>query len=186
MNRYAKAVLRYPFYFGSYYLLNYLIAFIPIWVVRKCYYRLWRLKIGKDSEINMNCLILSPFKIAIGDNTHVNSKCFIDGRGGIKIGNSVSISFNVKLVTGSHDINTCDFKYVTSPIHIEDHVWIGIGATILPGVVIHRGAVVAAGAVVTKEVPEMAVVAGIPAKIVGYRIPDKKLEYKCRCNTPFS
>lgn len=113
----------------------------------------------------------------IGQNSHVNRLCTLDARGGLYIGNSVSVSHGVMLMTGSHDINSHDFSVNYLPIRIEDYAWIGCGAIVLQNVKIGRGAVVAAGAVVTKDVPPYTVVGGIPAKAINKR--SSQLEYKC-------
>ena len=98
-----------------------------------------------------------------------------DSRGGIEIGERCSISFNCNLITGYHEIQAPKFNYAAKPIIISDYVHIGVGATILAGVNIGRGAVIAAGAVVTIDVSNYAIVGGVPAKIIGYR--EKDLSY---------
>lgn len=102
----------------------------------------------------------------------------MDGRGIVKIGNSVSISHRVAIVSAGHDPQSPTFGYRSAPITIGDYVWIGVNATILKGVTIGEGAVVAAGAVVTKDVEPYAIVAGVPARKIGER--PKGLDYKCR------
>lgn len=87
----------------------------------------------------------------------------------IKIGNCVVINDGARLITGSHDIHSPTYEHVFAPIVIEDHAWIATDAMILKGVTIGRGAVVAAGAVVTKNVRPFAVVGGNPAKEIGTR-----------------
>lgn len=87
----------------------------------------------------------------------------------IKIGNCVVINDGVRLITGSHDIHSPTYEHVFAPIVIEDHAWIATDAMILKGVTVGRGAVVAAGAVVTKNVRPFAVVGGNPAKEIGTR-----------------
>lgn len=95
----------------------------------------------------------------------------------MKIGRNVSISHRVSLMTGSHDINSKDFCANGGPIEIDDYAFIGVNASVLHSVKIGKGAVVCAGAVVTKDVPDFAVVAGIPAKVIGTR--NKNLNYIC-------
>ena len=87
--------------------------------------------------------------------------------GGIEIGNSVQIGPHVTIVTDNHDLKD---RYVLRcrGVRIEDKVWIGAGATIMPGVTVGRNAVIAGGAVVTKDVPENAIVGGNPAKVIRY------------------
>lgn len=91
---------------------------------------------------------------------------------------NVSISHRVVIMTGSHDINSSDFSAKGGGIEIGDYCFIGVGATILHSVKIGKGAVVCAGAVVTKDVPDYSVVAGVPAKVIGSRTKD--LNYVCR------
>lgn len=141
---------------------------------------------GYGTTINMRQLLIFPSNILIGKTSHINSGCILDGRGGICIGDNVSISFRTNLITGSHRVNSSSFEYFTKKIVIEDNVWIGINSTILPGVVIGKGAIVAACSVVTKDIPPMAIVAGIPAKIIGYRDINTEFSYKCIWTMPFA
>jgi maltose O-acetyltransferase len=87
----------------------------------------------------------------------------------IHIGDHVSISAGVSLITGAHKIDDPTFAGTAAPITIEDYVWIGMNATILGGVSIGKGAVVAAGALVWKDVPPFTVVAGTPARAIRRR-----------------
>lgn len=82
----------------------------------------------------------------------------------IKIGNCVVINDGVRLITGSHDINSPTYEHVFEPIVVEDYAWVATDAMVLKGVTIGRGAVVAAGAVVVKDVRPFSVVGGNPAK----------------------
>jgi acetyltransferase-like isoleucine patch superfamily enzyme len=87
-------------------------------------------------------------------------------------------------MTGSHDYKSRNFQGIFKPIVIEDYAWVGVGATILQGVTIGKGAVVCAGAVVTKDVPPYAVVAGVPAQTIDTRPDD--LDYECKWDVPFT
>lgn len=171
------------YYFFSCYILNYIISCFPIWKVRKTYLRLLRAKIGTDSLLNMSIYIFEPNRLVIGNFSHINKGCFLDARGGIVIGNNVSISHNVSIITGSHDAMSSNFKGVFKPVCIEDNVWVGVNATILQGVKIGFGAVVAAGAVVTKDIPAYTIVGGVPAREIGKRT--EKLSYRCNWKIPF-
>lgn len=103
--------------------------------------------------------------ITIGKDVFINSGCHFQDQGGITIGDGSLIGHNVVLATINHDLYPeNDRKNHYAPIKIGAHVWIGSNATILPGVSIGDWAVVAAGAVVTKDVPALTVVGGIPAK----------------------
>lgn len=105
--------------------------------------------------------------ITFGKNVFINSSCHFQDQGGIKIGNGVFIGHNVVLATATHDLTPgMNRKLYYKPIVIEDNVWIGSNATILQGVKIGEWSVVAAGAVVTKNVEPFTVVGGIPAKFI--------------------
>lgn len=176
-----------PFYhFFAYYVTNYIIAFIPLRSVRIIWYKcILRIKIGKKSFIDMGTYFLAPWRLSVGNYTHINRRCFIDSRarGGVKIGSCVSISHNVSIVSASHDVNDKYFSPTEGEVVIGDFVFIGINAIILKSVHIGKGAVICAGAVVTKNVEPYAIVAGVPARLIGYRIKD--LDYKCNPKTFF-
>lgn len=97
--------------------------------------------------------------------------------GGVFIGNNVDIAQATNIWTEQHDYNSPTYKSVCKEVIIDDYVWLASRATVLPGVHIGRGAVVASGTVVTKNVPPLAIVAGVPAKIIGYR-KEEVLQYK--------
>lgn len=165
------------------YLNNAFVSHIPSWHVRRVFYKLLRMKIGSGSEIDLSQYIISPHHISIGCNSHINQNCLIDGRASIKIGNSVSISHKVSIITGGHNYNSPSFAGIFKPVIIDDYVWIGINAVILQGVHIGKGAVVAAGAVVTSDVKPYSIVGGIPAREIGKR--NSNLNYTCSLGIPF-
>lgn len=140
-------------------------------------------KIGAGSSIHLS-VYLNRNQIIIGENSVINRRCYLDGRGGIIVADNVSVSPEVNLITASHDPNDPEFKYITGQITIEDFVWIGTRAIILPGVRIGKGAVIAAGAVVHKDVEPFTIVGGIPAKVIGTR--SKELNYNCKWMPPFN
>jgi maltose O-acetyltransferase len=107
--------------------------------------------------------------VRFGRNVIVNRGCCLDIRGPLTIGDNVSISPEVTILTATHGLNDPSFRVRHQPVTIEDHVWIGTRAVILPGVKLGRGCVVAAGAVVTRSVAELEVVGGIPARHLGVR-----------------
>ncbi|TMQ09595.1 MAG: acyltransferase [Deltaproteobacteria bacterium] len=96
------------------------------------------------------------------------------------MGNNVSVSPGVWIITDEHDVNDPLFPEVLAPVRIEDHAFIGSKAMILPGVTIGRGAVVGAGAVVTRDVAPLHVVVGVPARTIGQRRsePGYRLDYQ--------
>ena len=126
---------------------------------------------GKD--IDESFFMFPPFytdfgkNITIGKNVFFNTGCTFQDLGGITIGDGTQIGQNVVLVTLNHgDAPEKRHIIYPFPIVIGENVWIGANATILPGVTIGDNAIIGAGAVVTKDVPGNAVVAGVPAKVI--------------------
>lgn len=112
-------------------------------------------------------------KLRIGSGTYVNRYTIFDAHSHLHIGRDVMIGPHCYFTDADHgmepDSSVKSQPMRHAPVDVEDEAWIGARATILPGVRIGRGAVIAAGAVVTRDVPAMAVVAGIPARILKYR-----------------
>lgn len=105
--------------------------------------------------------------IHIGRNVFVNSGCKFQDQGGIYLGDRVLIGHNVVLATLNHDLDPARRADMhPAPIRVGDDAWIGSGSIVLPGVTIGEGAVAAAGAVVTKDVPARTVVGGVPARAI--------------------
>lgn len=126
------------------------------------------------SWIQPRVTLVETNKISVGKNWGVNSGTYINGKGGIIIGDNVLIGSNVTISSGKHPIDGIEppiFQRPTLPmkIVIEDDVWIGGGAVIMPGIVLKKGTVVGANAVVTKDTEEYSVVVGVPAKCIRYR-----------------
>lgn len=138
--------------------------------------------IGNDTFIAMRVDIRGASgNIEIGHNCIINNKVLIDSRGGIvHIGNNVDIGQETNIWTLEHDPNDYNHDVKGGAVIIEDYVWIATRVTILPGVKIGRGAVVASNSVVTKDVPDMAIVGGVPAKIIGMRKNELKYNLKYR------
>lgn len=178
-----------------------LTGLIPSHTIRLFLYRyLYRIKIGKHTHIHWLARFNNPAGIEIGNNCVIGNDAFLDGRfprqrkegesklityvkeffnssyRPLKIGNNVSIAGEVRIYTMEHDIDDPDFKEIGAPVSIDDYVVIGTRVTILPGVHIGKGAVLASGAVVTKDVPEYTVVGGVPAMFIKKRNPN--LRYK--------
>lgn len=127
--------------------------------------------IGED--VDESFCMFPPFytdfgkNIHVGKNVFINSGCHFQDQGGVTIGDGSLIGHNVVLATVNHDFDPARRgDNLPAPIVIGKNVWIGSNATILPGIAIGDGAVVAAGAVVTKDVPPMTVVGGVPVKII--------------------
>jgi len=155
---------------------NRIINKIPSRHLRKWFYQMLGAKIGKNCYPCRRVEILLPKGLRIEDGVAVGWFAELDARGGITIGHDTNISSHVKLITGSHDIDDPEYTADFLPIHIGHHCWIGTGAIVLQGVHIGDGAVVSAGAVVSKDVPPYSVVGGVPAKIM--RTRNNKLEYQ--------
>lgn len=155
------------------YLGNIFINKIPSRSLRCLWYKLLGAHIGNDSVIFRRVEVLAPNKLNMEKNSSVGWFVLLDARGGISIGNNVTVASYCKLITGSHDIDNPMFTAQFLPIEIGDYAWIGTGAIILQNVKIGEGAVVCAGAVVTKDVEPYTVVGGIPAKYI------KKRNSKC-------
>ncbi len=147
-----------------------LIGFIPFHSIRIFFYRLSGVKMGKGSAIHMWAGFYQPENITIGHDTIVGDHAFLDGRADLAIGNHVDIASQVLIYNSQHDIDSEDFQGVDKPVRIEDYAFIGPRAIILPGVTVGKGAVVAAGAVVTRNVEPYTVVGGVPAKLIRKRL----------------
>lgn len=162
------------------YATNHIVNRVPSYRARHAWYqRIVGVEIGPDAAVQLGCHLwtygpgqVRRDHVSIGARSIVNRDCCIDARAPLRIGDDVSISAEVAILTTEHDMNDAAFALVGKPVVIEDHVWIGMRATLLPGVRIGRGAVVAAGAVVTRDVPPLQVVAGVPARQVGTRAID--------------
>lgn len=156
------------------YLFNHWINSVPIHAFRIwCYRRFF--SIGKGSTILMGCRIRDLRNIEIGEYTTINQDCLFDGRDApVRIGSHCDIAPEVMIWTLEHDPNEPEFGTVSGSVIIEDYVWIASRVIILPGVRIGHGAVVAAGAVVVKDVEPFAIVGGVPAKKIGVRTEDQR------------
>ncbi|HEY9637595.1 MAG TPA: acyltransferase [Coleofasciculaceae cyanobacterium] len=170
---------------GLLYLTNRVVAHIPFHFIRLSFYRYCLgLQIGTASYIFMDAWFDAKKNFKLGKNSTINQKCRLDNRGFITIGDSVSISAEVCILTADHYPQSPDFSGGVSPVTIEDYVFVGTRAMILPGVTLGKGSVIAAGAVVTKDVAPFTIVAGVPAKPIGNRRSD--LDYSASYHRLFS
>jgi acetyltransferase-like isoleucine patch superfamily enzyme len=158
-----------------------LIAYVPSQFVRRNALRLVGAEIGHGVLFYHGFEIYHPWKVHIGDNCSFGFHVVLDARGGLSIGSNCNISSDVAIWTAEHDVQSPDFHYVTEPVIIGDYAWISHRAIILPGITVGPGAVVAAGAVVTKDVPPYTIVAGVPATKTGDR--SRILKYDPGMNT---
>ena len=120
----------------------------------------------------------SAHNISIGEGSIIGFDAIMDGREGITLGRNVNLSSEVALWTLQHDPGSPDFAARGAPIVVEDRVWLSFRSTVLPGVRIGEGAVVAAGAVVTHDVAPYTIVGGVPAKLVGHRTRDLRYSFE--------
>lgn len=110
-------------------------------------------------------------RLSLGNNVSVNRGCYLDATGGLTIDDDVSIAHQVSVLTSNHTWSDVtrpvrDNPLRVEPVHIEQDVWIGCGCRILAGITIESRSVVAAGAVVVKDVPRGVIVAGVPARLI--------------------
>jgi len=153
------------------------IGHVPFHSVRNFLYRAFGINIGKGSTIHMFANFYQPKNVSIGEDTIVGNNAFLDGRATLTIGNHVDIASEVIIYNSEHDLASAGFEAREEPVAIGDYVFIGPRAIILPGVKIGKGAAVAAAAVVTKDVPDFAIVGGVPARVIGER-KNKKPSYR--------
>lgn len=157
--------------------LLYLAGLVPSHHFRRFCYRLAGMKIGSGASIHMWARFFYPPKIKIGRDTILGDHVFLDGRAPLVIGDHVDFASEVSIYNSEHDLSSLKFTATLAPVTVKDYVFVGPRAIILPGVTLGTGSVVAAGAVVTKDVPDFAVVGGVPAKVIGERA-NKNPAYK--------
>ncbi len=154
------------------------IGHIPIHTVRKLFYIASGVNMPLfSSTIHMWANFFNPQNISIGHDTIIGDHCFLDGRAPLTIGNHVGIASQVLIYNDEHDIHSPDYGNSFGPVTIGDYVFIGPRAIILPNTKIGQGAVIAAGAVVTKDIPDFEIWGGVPAKKIGDR-KSQNLSYK--------
>lgn len=119
--------------------------------------------------------------ISIGERVSFGGNVYLMGHDRIEIGDDCMFAYGVIICTATHDYQfpIMNRSYVTKPVKIGSNVWCGLNSIILPGITISDGSVIGAGAVVTKDVPKNAIVAGVPARIIGIR-KIKELESSCK------
>lgn len=154
-----------------------LIGLLPSHHLRRFFQRTSGVRIGKGSTLHMGVVFYDPKGVQIGEDTVIGEGAVLDGRDTLRIGNHVAFASEVMVYNSQHDIHDASFKAVTKPVVVKDYVFVGPRAIILPGVTIGEGAVVAAGAVVTKDVEPFTIVGGVPAVKIGER-KAKDLSYK--------
>ena len=144
---------------------------------RKQYYRLTLAQCGRGCNFCDGVLIVEPEHISLGDYVNINEGVILQSceDAAITIGSQVTISYAAMILTGGYDYTRgmVERDHLSSPVRIENSVWIGARAIILPGVRVGQGAVVAAGAVVARDVAPHTLVGGVPARLI------KRIEPAC-------
>jgi acetyltransferase-like isoleucine patch superfamily enzyme len=132
--------------------------------------------LGNNIYIGHQTILKGYYKnrLEIGDNSWIGQQCFIHAAGGVSIGRNVGVGPGVKILSSFHEEEGIEVPILHSrlefaPVKIDDDCDLGIGAIVLPGTHIGRGVQAGAGAVLTKDVPDYAVVAGVPARIIRFR-----------------
>ena len=157
--------------------LNYVVTYVPLprlrhFLLRRMYF----IKIGPGSYVHMGVKYKRPRSIEIGRNSVINPGVLLDGRISLKIGDNVDIGEQVSFYCGGHDVQSPDYRAFMEATAVGDRACIYARAMVIRGVNIGEGAVVAAGSIVTKDVPPYTIVAGIPAKKIGERSRDLRYE----------
>lgn len=126
--------------------------------------------------------ILTPFicdfgnRVKFGKGVFINHSAILSASGGIEFEDGVMAAPGLRIATINHDMNARHTIYTYGKVTIKKNAWVGMNVTICPGVTVGEYAVVGAGAVVTKDVPDYAVVGGVPAKVIRYLNPDEQQE----------
>lgn len=191
MEKFKSWLLRKKFFYvlmgWKYYLGNNVVSRFPNERVRAAYLRrVLKVSIGQQTHVSMRWFVTGyPVRahVSIGNNCVINREVYLDGRVGVVIGNNVNVSFQTCILSLHHDHNAPTFAAIGAVVTIHDHAWIGARATLLPGVTIGEGAVVAAGAVVTRDVAPYEVVGGVPAKKIAER--NRDIQYLTRFSPYF-
>lgn len=156
--------------------LNQCLTWFPSKRIRRLFFRVLGVDFKGKAKFYAGVQVRNPKGIHVGEGVSVGPGVLLDGRMGLTLGKNSVIAYEAILWTLNHDYNDVHFCGKGAPVVVGDYAWICSRATVLPGITIGEGAVVAAGAVVTKNVEPYAVVAGVPAKVIGHR-EKKSWEY---------
>lgn len=132
--------------------------------------RLFGAQIGKNCTVKNSTRIWAPWNLKMENNSLIDSKCYCYNPGLIHLHSESIVSFNVSLITATHNIHSKNHELIIKPIVIHKFVWIATEAFLGPGVIVGEGAVVGARAVVVKNVEPWTVVGGNPAKFIKNRV----------------
>lgn len=149
---------------------------LPSASLRNILIRQFGVKASKNVHFYVGFTIRNPKGLVIEDGVNIGPKYLLDARKGLTIHKNAVIAYEAIIWSLNHDYNDIHFAGKGAPTEIGEYAWVCSRSIILPGVKIGKGAIVASGAVVTKDVPDYAIVGGIPAKIIGHR-EEKNYQY---------
>jgi putative colanic acid biosynthesis acetyltransferase WcaF len=144
-------------------------GWVPLYGIKRWLLRRFGASVGKGVVIKPHVRIKFPWRLRIGEQCWIGEDVWIDNLASVHLANDVCLSQGAYLCTGSHDHRRVTFDLIVKPIVIESAAWVGARAIVLPGVTIGRGAVVAAGSVVSRDVPPGVVAGGAPCRVIGDR-----------------
>ena len=155
------------------YICNFFISYVPFHAIRLFYYKyVMKFEIGKGSSVHLGCKFTAVTEFYMGKNSTINQYCRIDNRGGITIGDNVSVSPCVNLITADHDIHANNLEGRQKGIIIKEFVFIGSDAMVLPGVTMEKGSVLGAKSLLTKSTVDFGIYTGLPAQLRANRRTD--------------
>lgn len=164
---------------------QYIIPHLPSKTLRNRLIRLFGVKATKNVMFWPGFSVRNPKGLIIEDGVSIGPKCLLDARRGLTIHKSAVIAYEAIIWSLNHDYNDIHFCGKGAPTEIGAYAWICSRSIILPGVKIGEGAIVASGAIVTKDVPPYAIVGGVPAKVIGQR-EKKTYEYGYKVSKDYS
>ena len=154
-------------------------SFLPWHRARIAILRRWGASISGSATLYHGYQIRRADRLRIGDRSIVGDHAILDARGGLRIGSDVNLSTAVNIWTAQHAWNDPEFAFESGEVVIGDRAWLSARVTVLPGVTIGEGAVVAAGAVVTRDLEPWGLYGGIPAR----RLHDRRTDIKYRLSS---
>jgi putative colanic acid biosynthesis acetyltransferase WcaF len=166
------------------YVLNHVVSRIPLVAMRMRAYASLGVQFDQveSAMIALGVEMWRGNALSMGRGSAIGPRCYIDARAGIRVEPHVSISREVCVLTATHQVDSPDFEASLAPVHFASHCWIGARALVLPGVHVGEGAVVGAGAVVSRDVAPYSVVGGVPAKFLRERSQPMSYELDWRPN----
>ena len=141
----------------------------PCFAWRRMVLRLFGAKVGREVNFYSSTRFYMPWNVEIGDWAAIGEEAFIYSLGKVRIGAGASVAYRAHICAGTHDFSNPALPLLKPPVTLEDNAWIGTEAFIGPGTTVCKGAIVAARAVVVKDVPPLHIVAGNPARQIGLR-----------------